>query len=93
MYSSEEWEEHIKTLNILLQKKNVPGKVLYKDSRDPNQKGFWYVNPRSTGFLGTTTEEANEAILTIIECVKFVEKPKTENIGFINFIKKKLIKP
>ena len=92
MSIGQEWEEHVKTLTILLQKKNVSGKVLYKDSHDPNQKGFWYMNPRSTGFLGTTIEEATEAILTIIECIKFVEKPKTENTGFINFIKKKLIK-
>ncbi|MHB8125068.1 MAG: hypothetical protein ACYDEJ_05380 [Desulfitobacteriaceae bacterium] len=92
MYKSEEWEEYIKTLNILLQKKNVSGRVLYKDSYDPEQKGFWYINPYSNGFLGTTIEEATEAVLTIIECIKFVEKPKSKNTGLINFIKK-LIKP
>lgn len=88
MYKSEEWEEHIKTLNILLQKENVLGKVLYKDSRNPEQKGFWYFNPHSNGFLGTTIAEATEAVLTIIECIKYVEKPKTETTGLINFIKK-----
>ena len=87
MYSSEEWEQHIKTLNILLQRKNVSGKVLYKDSHDPKQKGFWYFNPHSNGFLGTTIEEATEAVLTIIECIKFVEKPKSKSTGLINFIK------
>lgn len=92
MYTFKEWEEHIKTLNLLLQKKNVLGKVLYKDSHDPELKGFWYFNPHSNGFLGTTIEEATEALLTIIECIKFVEKPKTENTRLINFIKK-FIKP
>ena len=85
MYSNEQWEQ---TLNILLRESGLQGYVMYKDSLNQDQKGFWYFSPGSSGFLGYAAEDAKEAILTIIECVKDVNKPKSEKTSWINAIKK-----
>lgn len=87
MYSEEVLEDHNYKLTLLLQKNHVPGNVIYKNSQNPEQRGFWHVSRSSRGFLGSTVEESQEAVLTIIECVKAIEKPRPEKISFQQRIK------
>jgi hypothetical protein len=88
MYSNKQWEQHVQTFNSLLRENGLQGNILCKNSQSRDQKGFWYFSSASSRFLGDTAEEAKEAILTIIECVKEVNKPKQERTGRLNVIKK-----
>ena len=91
MFSKDELEKHLGHLNELLRNQNVQGHVEHRESVDPNLNGFLFFNPGSHGFLGTTVKEAEEAVLTIIECVKAVEdsnkKPSSLTARIMKFLK------